>query len=103
MKILTITINCGPILLAVLVGKNDPTGQDRVDPRDRGKPPAGKSKAEDGSEGQNYFVAEIRVVWAHDFCTNGLNRQKPFRSFSQTSRLQRATPSAIVYARIKRD
>lgn len=30
-------------LLAVLVGKADPTGQDRVDPRDRGKPLAGKS------------------------------------------------------------
>lgn len=30
-------------LLAVLVGKEDPTGQDRVDPRDRGKPLAGKS------------------------------------------------------------
>jgi len=30
-------------LLAVLVGKQDPTGQDRVDPRDRGKPLAGKS------------------------------------------------------------
>jgi hypothetical protein len=30
-------------LLAVLVGKRDPTGQDRVDPRDRGKPLAGKS------------------------------------------------------------
>jgi hypothetical protein len=30
-------------LLAVLVGKSDPTGQDRVDPRDRGKPLAGKS------------------------------------------------------------
>src|SRR5271168_199488 len=30
-------------LLAVLVGKPDPTGQDRVDPRDRGKPLAGKS------------------------------------------------------------
>ena len=30
-------------LLAVLVGKEDPTGQERVDPRDRGKPLAGKS------------------------------------------------------------
>lgn len=30
-------------LLAVLVGKPDPTGQDRIDPRDRGKPLAGKS------------------------------------------------------------
>ncbi len=30
-------------LLAVLVGKADPTGQDRADPRDRGKPLAGKS------------------------------------------------------------
>jgi hypothetical protein len=30
-------------LLAVLVGKADPTGQDRVEPRDRGKPLAGKS------------------------------------------------------------
>ena len=30
-------------LLAVLVGKQDPTGQDRADPRDRGKPLAGKS------------------------------------------------------------
>jgi hypothetical protein len=30
-------------LLAVMVGKADPTGQDRVDPRDRGKPLAGKS------------------------------------------------------------
>ena len=30
-------------LLAVLVGKEDPTGQDRVDPGDRGKPLAGKS------------------------------------------------------------
>jgi hypothetical protein len=30
-------------LLAVLVGKPDPTGQDRVDPRDRGKALAGKS------------------------------------------------------------
>ena len=30
-------------LLAVLVGKGDPTGQNRVDPRDRGKPLAGKS------------------------------------------------------------
>jgi hypothetical protein len=30
-------------LLAVLVGKDDPTGQKRVDPRDRGKPLAGKS------------------------------------------------------------
>ncbi len=29
-------------LLAVLVGKADPTGQDRADPRDRGKPLAGK-------------------------------------------------------------
>jgi hypothetical protein len=30
-------------LLAVLVGKRDPTGQDRLDARDRGKPLAGKS------------------------------------------------------------
>lgn len=30
-------------LLAVAVGKADPTGQDRVDPADRGKPLAGKS------------------------------------------------------------
>jgi len=30
-------------LLAVLVGKEDPTGQDRVEARDRGKPLAGKS------------------------------------------------------------
>ena len=30
-------------LLAVLVGKADPTGQERVDPRDRGKSLAGKS------------------------------------------------------------
>lgn len=30
-------------LLAVLVGKPDPTGQDRLDARDRGKPLAGKS------------------------------------------------------------
>jgi hypothetical protein len=30
-------------LLALLVGKQDPTGQDRQDPRDRGKPLAGKS------------------------------------------------------------
>lgn len=30
-------------LLAVLVGKSDPAGRDRVDPRDRGKPLAGKS------------------------------------------------------------
>lgn len=30
-------------LLAVLVGKNDPTGEDRIRPRDRGKPLAGKS------------------------------------------------------------
>src|SRR6202049_3392799 len=30
-------------LLAVLVGKEDPTGNDRVDPRDRDKPLAGKS------------------------------------------------------------
>ena len=30
-------------LLAVLAGKTDPTGQDRIDPRDRGKPLAGKS------------------------------------------------------------
>jgi Transposase DDE domain group 1 len=30
-------------LLAVLVGKSDPTGQDRVEPADRGKPLAGKS------------------------------------------------------------
>ena len=30
-------------LLAVLVGKADPTGQDRIDPRDRGKALAGKS------------------------------------------------------------
>ena len=30
-------------LLAVLVGKPDPTGRERVDPRDRGKPLAGKS------------------------------------------------------------
>ena len=30
-------------LLAVMVGKSDPTGQDRVDLRDRGKPLAGKS------------------------------------------------------------
>lgn len=30
-------------LLAVLAGKTDPTGQDRIDPRDCGKPLAGKS------------------------------------------------------------
>jgi hypothetical protein len=30
-------------LLAVLVGRKDPTGQDRIDPRDRGAPLAGKS------------------------------------------------------------
>jgi len=30
-------------LLATLVGKADPTGQDRTRPRDRGKPLAGKS------------------------------------------------------------
>jgi hypothetical protein len=30
-------------LLAVLVGRKDPTGQDRIDRRDRGKPLAGKS------------------------------------------------------------
>jgi DDE family transposase len=30
-------------LLAVLVGKSDPTGEDRIRPRDRGKPLAGKS------------------------------------------------------------
>jgi hypothetical protein len=30
-------------LLAVLVGRHDPTGQDRLDPRDRGAPLAGKS------------------------------------------------------------
>jgi hypothetical protein len=30
-------------LLAVLAGRRDPTGQDRVDPRDRGAPLAGKS------------------------------------------------------------
>lgn len=30
-------------LLATLVGKRDPLGQDRIDPRDRGKPLAGKS------------------------------------------------------------
>jgi hypothetical protein len=30
-------------VLAVLAGKRDPTGQDRQDPRDRGKPLAGKS------------------------------------------------------------
>ncbi|MCC7084034.1 MAG: transposase [Pirellulales bacterium] len=30
-------------LLAVWVGRNDPTGQDRLDRRDRGKPLAGKS------------------------------------------------------------
>jgi hypothetical protein len=30
-------------LLAVLVGRSDPTGQDRIDPRDRGAPLAGKS------------------------------------------------------------
>ena len=30
-------------LLAVLVGRKDPTGQDRIDPRDRGTPLAGKS------------------------------------------------------------
>lgn len=30
-------------LLAVLAGRSDPTGQDRVDPRDRGVPLAGKS------------------------------------------------------------
>ncbi|MCC7084168.1 MAG: transposase [Pirellulales bacterium] len=31
-------------LLAVWVGRNDPTGQDRLDRRDRGKPLAGKSR-----------------------------------------------------------
>src|SRR3990172_5922512 len=30
-------------LLAVLAGRRDPTGQDRIDPRDRGAPLAGKS------------------------------------------------------------
>ena len=30
-------------LLAVLAGRRDPTGQDRIDPRDRGTPLAGKS------------------------------------------------------------
>jgi Transposase DDE domain group 1 len=30
-------------LLAVLAGRRDPTGQDRIDPRDRGVPLAGKS------------------------------------------------------------
>jgi hypothetical protein len=30
-------------LLAVLVGKRDPAGQDRLRPRDRGKSPAGET------------------------------------------------------------
>jgi hypothetical protein len=35
-------LRCDP-LLAVLVGKDDPLGKDRLDPADRGKPLAGKS------------------------------------------------------------
>jgi hypothetical protein len=56
-------------LLAVLVGRKDPTGQDRIDRRDRGKPLAGKStlnRLELTPRGANAKSRYKKIVYRQD-------------------------------------